>query len=101
VQQAYLLQVPEELRPLAEKYQAILEGQYARALLDIEQTAGPILARYGSDRKALAMYLNEHQAELGVRRPAIFLLLDGKREKLDELVKNLIYPKGNQFVSDR
>lgn len=100
VQQSYLMQVPEELRPLAERYQAILEGQYARALLDIEYTAGPILQKYGSDRKALAIYLNEHAAELGHRKPAIFLILDGKRGKLEQIIMDLIYPRGNQFVSD-
>ena len=99
VQEAYLKQVPEELRPLAEKYQAILEGQYAQVLLDIERTAGPILEKYGSDRKALALYLNQNQAELGHRRPAIFLILDGKRNKLEKVIMDLIYPRGNQFAT--
>src|SRR5207249_3478205 len=57
VPDSYLVQVPEELRPVAEKYQAILEGQYARALLDIDRVAAPVLAKYGTDRRALAHYL--------------------------------------------
>jgi RNA ligase len=100
VQEAYLVQVPEELRPLAEKYKAILEGQYARVLLDIEETAAPILAQYGSDRKALAMYVNDRQKELDYRKPAIFLLLDGKRDKLERIIMDRIYPRGNHFVAD-
>src|SRR5262249_35001245 len=35
VRPEYLARLPEELRPLAEKYQAVLEGQYARALLEV------------------------------------------------------------------
>src|SRR5207253_1246886 len=54
VQDSFLVQVPEELRPLAEKYKAILEGQYARVFLEIERSAGPILDQYGADRKTLA-----------------------------------------------
>jgi RNA ligase len=100
VQEAYLVQVPEEVRPLAEKYKSILEGQYARVALVIERTAGPILEQYGSDRKALANYLSAHSKEVGHCRPAIFLILDGKRSKLDQLIKKLIYPSANQFVSD-
>jgi RNA ligase len=100
VPDSYLVQVPEELRPVAEKYQAILEGQYARALLDIERVAAPVLEKYGTDRRALARYLDEHKKELGHRKAAIFLLLDGKRGKLDQLVRDRIYPRGNQFVAD-
>jgi RNA ligase len=100
VPDSYLVQVPEELRPVAEKYQAILEGQYARALLDIERVAAPVLEKYGTDRRALAQYLDAHKKELGHRKAAIFLLLDGKRGKLDQLVRDRIYPRGNQFVAD-
>lgn len=101
VPETYLVSIAEELRPLADKYRAILEGQYARALLDIEQTAGPILAQYGSDRKTLALYLSSHQAVLGHRRSGIFFILDGKRHKLEQLIMDVIYPSGNRFVSDK
>jgi hypothetical protein len=96
----YLRQVPEELRPLAEKYQAVLEGQYARLWLDVEETAAPVLAKYGTDRKALALYVNEHAEELGFRRSAVFFLLDGKRDRLEQLLTDRIYPRGNRFVND-
>ena len=39
----YLLAVPEELRPLAERYQAVLEGQYARVRLHFEERVRPII----------------------------------------------------------
>jgi RNA ligase len=96
----YLMRVPEELRPVAEKYRTILEGEYTRMLLELEETAVPMLAQYGGDRKALAAHLNERQEQLGVRRQAVFFLLDGKRKRLDRLVMDLIYPSGNHFVAD-
>jgi RNA ligase len=97
---AYLVRLPEELRPLAEKYRAVLEGQYAAALLDVERTAGPILEKFGADRKALAQYVAEHQAGLGYRRPAVFFLLDGKHDRVERVIMERIYPKGNQFAAD-
>jgi RNA ligase len=100
VQEAYLAQIPEELRSLAEKYRDILEGQYARTVQDIDRRAAPLLQRFGSDRKALAQYLEEHREEVGDIRPAVFLLLDGKRDRLEKFVMSRIYPKGNQFVED-
>ena len=100
VQESYLIEVPEELRPLAEKYKAILEGQYARVLLDIEQNAAPIVEKFGSDRRTLALYMNEHKTQLRHVKPAVFLLLDGKRDRLEKVIMDLIYPRGNQFVSD-
>ena len=96
----YLMTVPEELRPLAEKFKAVLEGQYARTLLEIEEKAAPILAKLGSDRKALGLYVNEHLDELGPCRRALFLLLDGKRERLEKIIMDLIYPLGNRFVGE-
>ena len=38
--------------------------------------------------------------ELGYRRPALFLLLDGKRDKLERIIMDRIYPRGNHFVAD-
>ncbi len=100
VQDAYLVQVPEELRPLADRYRAILEGQYAQTLLDIEQTARPILQQHGADRRALALHLDAHKEELGYRRSAVFLLLDGKESKFEQFIMARIYPKGNKFMGE-
>ena len=96
----FLVQIPEELRPLAENYKETIETQYARVLRDIEQTVQPLIERFGSDRRELALEMNKRKKELGHRLSAAFLILDGKRDKLDELVTRLIYPKGNEFVSD-
>ncbi len=100
VKESFLRELPEELRPLAERYRAVLEGQYARILLHLETTLGPLLQRFSEDRRGLALYLQEHEAELGYRRAAAFLLLDGKSDRLDRLVRDLIYPRGNRFVTD-
>lgn len=96
----YLVGVPEELRPLAERYQAVLEGQYARVRLHVEEEVRPLLVRLGNDRRTLGRYAEEHRTELGYLRSALFLLLDGKADKLDHLVKEQIYPRGNHFVSE-
>jgi RNA ligase len=96
----FLVQIPEELRPLAEGYKNTIETQYARVMRDIEQTTRPLIERFGSDRRQLALEMNKRKKELGHRLNAAFLILDGKLGKLDKLVKRLIYPKGNEFVSD-
>lgn len=93
-----LIKVPEELRPLAERYSAVLEGQYAQLRLEIEQTARPLLEEFGHDRRALAIHMNERANELKHCRTATFLMLDGKESHLDNLIMKLIYPQSNQFV---
>jgi RNA ligase len=98
VQETFLRQIPEELRPLAEEYRATLEGQYARLRIDVEQTARELLSRFGDDRRALALYMNEHSKELGFRRAATFLVRDGKHDALDRLLRDQIYPRGNVFM---
>ncbi|HKB37491.1 MAG TPA: hypothetical protein VKD72_13675, partial [Gemmataceae bacterium] len=100
VPKEYLVGVPEELRPLAEQYQSVLEGQYARVMLHIEARVRPILEQLGADRPALGRYLDGRRSELGYLRSAAFFVLDGKVGKLDQMVKELIYPRGNQFVTD-
>lgn len=99
VQHTYFERLPEELRPLAEKYQAVLEGQYARMLLDIDHVAGPILQQFGDDRRALAQHLDSRKEELGHCKTAVFLLLDGKRDRLEQLIMKTIYPSANRFVA--
>jgi RNA ligase len=98
VRQDYLVKVPEELRPLVEKYRAVLEGQYAQVALQIEQVAGDLLKRFGDDRKALALHLQERRADVGPFGKSVFLVMDGKRGKLDELIRQHIYPAANRFV---
>jgi RNA ligase len=100
VDQAFLVKVPEELRKLAESYIARLEEQYARVRQRIEEMVRPILTQFGSDRAGLGRYSQEHAAELGVARPALFLLRDGKLDKLEVMIRELIYPLGNHFVDE-
>ncbi len=97
---SFLAGVPEELRPLAERYQAVLEGQYARALLHVERCVRPILEHFGPDRRALGRFTEERRHQLGYLRSAVFLILDGKADRLDQFVKEQIYPRANQFVAD-
>jgi RNA ligase len=100
VPESFMVGVPEELRPLAEKYRAVLEGQFARVRLHVEESLRPLLARRGSDRPALGRYVQEHASALGYLRSAVFLLLDGKADRLDAMVRELIYPRGNHFVAE-
>ena len=100
VRQDYLVQIPEELRPLAERYQAILEGQYARTMLNIERVSGPILKEHAHERRALARHLDERKKELGYLKSAIFMVHDKKFDQLDKFVMDRIYPKGNQFTAE-
>jgi len=60
----------------------------------------PILERLGSNRPALGRYLDSRRQELGYLSTAAFLVLDGKAGKLDQMVKGLIYPRGNQIVAE-
>jgi len=93
----YLIRIPEELRATAEQYQAVLEAAYARRLRSIQELADPLLARFGNDRKGLAMYLDSRREEIGEYRGGVFLLLDGKRQKLDDMIKRMIYPAANRL----
>src|SRR5262249_57567362 len=82
VPKEYLVSVPEELRPLAERYQAVLEGQYARVMLHIEETVRPLLERFASARPALGRFLDTRRQEWGYLRSAAFLVRHGKTDKL-------------------
>jgi len=99
VPEEFLRKIPEELRPLADKYRAILEGQYAQVMLHIEQTADPAIRRFGNDRRELARWIEENAARIGYVRRAMFLLLDGKRDKVEAIVMDQIFPKGNKFAT--
>ncbi len=100
VSPAFLQKVPEELRRLAESYVWRLEEQFARVRQHIEGIVRPILAQLGNDRPGLGRYSQEHAAELGAARSALFLLRDGKVAKFEETIKELIYPSGNRFVDE-
>jgi RNA ligase len=99
VPEEYLSRIPEELRPLADKYRAVLEGQYAQVLLHIEQTAEPFVRDFGHDRREYAKQVELNAERLGYVRKAMFLLLDGKRDKLEGVIMDRIFPKGNHFAA--
>src|SRR5262249_7981118 len=90
----FLMQVPEELRPLADRYVTTLEEQHARVRRRLEEQARPILERFASDRRALGMFVQQNGEELGPVRSALFQLLDNRRDRFEEMIKELIYPRG-------
>ena len=93
----YLQRVPEELRPLAEKYRRCWRGSTPGSCSTLRRRPGRFWNSSGRDRRALAQHM-EGRKELGFRRSAVFLLLDGKRDRLEKIIKDVIYPKGNQFT---
>ena len=95
---AFQEKVPEELRALADRYVQMLEDQHLRVRRRIEEIVRPILERFGDDRAALGRFTQEHGKELGPARSAIFLLRDGKLDRFDAMVKELIYPSANHLV---
>ncbi|MFO0810701.1 MAG: RNA ligase [Gemmataceae bacterium] len=95
----YLVKIPEELRPLAERYASVLEGQYAQVMLAVERFASPLVTAAGGDRRALAERVNALKAAHGRFASTAFFVADGKRARLDEFAKNLIYPQGNKFAT--
>jgi RNA ligase len=100
VRTEYMHGVAEELRPTAEKYRAILEGQYARQMLELETVAGPILARANGDRRAVAEELSRRAWEVGELGRCVFALLDGKLDRVERWAMDRIYPRGNRFTAE-
>ena len=96
----FLVDLPEELLPLAERYKETLESQYAQVLESILSLVEPLRQEHGEDRRSLALALEKRKEELGYRRNAVFLVFDGKESKLDSLIKRIIRPDGNQFVEN-
>jgi hypothetical protein len=97
VKASFLAAVPEELRPIAERYRAVLEGQYAQAVLELEGAAGPVLAAADGDRRAVAAEVARRRGELGDMARCVFALLDGKRDRVERWAMDRIYPRGNRF----
>lgn len=98
VDREYLQKIPEELREIAEGYTHTIETQFEEIRARLEAIVRPILERVGPDRAALGRYSQEHKSELGIATAAIFMMLDNRTEKLEGYIKELIYPRGNQYV---
>lgn len=96
VQEAFLVKVPEELRPLAEKYQQILEAQYKKAYEELYEKCLPILQET-TVRKEVAFKRESLKGTPAYR--AIFSFLDNNEEAIDKVIMGEIYPKRNEFIA--
>jgi len=97
VQQAFLVQIPEELRPLAEQYKAVLELQYKKVREKVVQDCEAFIAKHGRDRKTIA--LNREPLNGTLAYKGVFSVLDKNEASLNQIVMNAIYPASNEFVA--
>lgn len=95
VQAMYLEKIPEELRPLAEGYQKILEEQYASTKENYIITCKSLIDQFAGNRKQIA--LNRQSLEGTPYYRAVFAVLDNNEESIDRIVMDDIYPKNNEF----
>lgn len=96
VPEAYMVKLPEELRPLATAYKETLEDQYLKIFEGIKARCSPVIESCKGGRKAIAE--NRQSLDGTVAYKAIFAVLDGNSKALDKIVMGEIYPKGNEFV---
>lgn len=97
VQRDFLVKVPEELRPLAEQYVTILEGQYALVRENTVAKCLPLIEECKRDPKTIAE--NRKKLEGTVAYRAVFSVLKGKERDIDKVVMDAIYPSANEFVA--
>jgi len=96
VNEEFLVKLPEELRAITEKYQNILESQYAKVRKDLIEKCEAFIAKHGRDRKTVAM--NREPLKGTAAYSGIFAVLDNKEESINEAVMGVIYPKNNEFA---
>lgn len=99
---AFIREIPEELRPLAEEYRDRLEEQYVHARKDTLKATTAVVKRYARGdpkdhevRKSLGLALKD---ESRVTRRMAFMLLDGKEDGIEKVIMDMIYPKSNEWV---
>lgn len=97
VQQAFMVQVPEELRPLAEQYRTTLEAQYDRVRNDLYSKAQAHINKYGNHRKQIAM--NRDSLKGTIAYKGVFSVLDKNDKEIDKMIMDAIYPTANEFVA--
>jgi len=97
VQEAFMVKIPEELRPLAEQHQATLEGQYKKIRDKMVDECLKHCMEHNMDRKTIAM--NRQKFEGTLSHKGVFPVLDGNYEAIDKMVMGAIFPKANEFVA--
>lgn len=97
VQEAFMIKIPEELKPLAEQYQKTLEEQYAKIKNDLVVNCEPLIKKYNGSRKDIA--LNRQSLEGTPYYKAIFAVLDKNEEAINKIIMDQIRPKANEFAA--
>lgn len=96
VKQEYLRSIPEELKPLVDKYKNELESQFVKIRKILEITLIPLIEANKDSRKSFAMSLSKKTA---IIKKAAFSFYDRKEEAIEKIVMDLIYPKSNNLVN--
>jgi RNA ligase len=99
---SFIRELPDELRPMAERYRDRLEDQYAQAKKGALKATTAVVKKFAAGdpkdhevRKSLGLALKN---ESRVARRMAFMLLDGRDSQIDEAIKEMIYPKSNEWV---
>lgn len=96
VSKELLQMLPEEFRNISEDIQKKLETEYRNAYNIVCSQVAEILEQtYRSDNQRKAIGLLMHQYSYA---NCAFFILDNQWDRIDQYVKNLIRPKGNEFV---
>lgn len=100
VNMEFLVKLPEEIRPLAEKYKAALEEQYAKVHARLMTGASGYVIKHSNsgevDRRAMALEMEANKVEKSVRSMA-FLMASKQEDRAAKVIMDLIYPKANEF----
>jgi RNA ligase len=97
VRHEFLVQIPEELRSLADQYKETLESQYSNVLAGINEKCAPLIAKHGGDRKSIAMN-REHLAGTPAYK-AVFAVLERNDKAIEKIVMMAIYPRSNELAA--
>jgi RNA ligase len=96
VRQEFIVQLPDELMPLATQYRETLESQYAMVKTKLEREGKEIVERFKGDRKQIGLNMKTMDKRAV---QAAFMLLKDDQKKLDGLAMSMIYPTANEFVA--
>ena len=96
VRQEFIVQLPDELMPLATQYRETLESQYATVRGRLEKEGREIIERFKGDRKQIGLNMKTMDKR---SVQAAFMLLKDDQKKLDGLAMSMIYPTANEFVA--
>lgn len=93
----FLVALPPEAKVIAQGFQDSLEQQYARVYADTLTKAKALISHHNEDRKQIA--LNREHLKGHPSYSAVFSILLGQWPKVHEIVKEAIYPRGNEFIN--